>query len=112
FIEVCNYELDSSYFLQTYETDPEYIMQFAKIRKHNTLFVEKSISETNIHKGIYIDIFPLDNVKTNKVIGKVQYIMIYLLGRLNLTRVKMLCKNGKTPAKKFFSLTGHYFLKL
>ncbi len=112
FIKVCGFELDSSYFLQTHETDPEYIMQFAKIRKNNSLFVEQATSKTNIHQGIYIDVFPLDNVEPNEFIGKIQYITIYLLGRLNLTRVKMHCLNTKSSFKKMSSLISHYLLKV
>lgn len=112
FIKICSNELHSSYFLQTNETDPEYIMQFAKIRKNKTLFVEKATSETNIHKGIYIDIFPLDNVEPNKLLGKIQYILIYFLGKLNLTRIKMLSKNTKGPIKRILSLISHYMVNL
>ena len=48
------------YFLQTFETDPEYPANFAKIRDCRTTFVETSVSKLNINHGVYIDIFPLD----------------------------------------------------
>src|SRR5690554_4796206 len=32
FIQVCKYDLDNKYFLQTYETDPQYTFTFGKVR--------------------------------------------------------------------------------
>lgn len=52
--------LPGNLFLQTFETDPEYPANFAKIRNSNTTFVETSVRNCDINHGIYIDIFPLD----------------------------------------------------
>lgn len=62
FIQYCSGKLNSKYYLHCHETDPEYWFNYAKIRKNGTLFDEKSISKITTHKGIFIDIFPLDNV--------------------------------------------------
>jgi lipopolysaccharide cholinephosphotransferase len=112
FISLCKLDLDSKYFLQTYETDRNYIMQFAKIRKNNTKFVERGTSQCNIHQGIYIDVFPLDNILPDKFIGKVQQKLLYILGRINLSRVKMHCIHAKKPIEKYLSFIMHYILKL
>ena len=47
-------------FIQSIQTEPEYLMCFGKIRNSNTTFVESSISKRKINHGVYIDIFPLD----------------------------------------------------
>jgi len=112
FIKVSKKQLNSNYFLQTNQTDSDYIMQFAKIRKNNTVFVEESTSETDIHHGIYIDIFPLDNVLPNTLIGNLQQKSLYLLSLINLSRIKMHCLNANTFFRKYTSLILHYFLKL
>lgn len=52
--------LPEGLFLQTGETDPEYIGGFAKIRNSNTTFVESSTKKFRINHGVYLDIFPLD----------------------------------------------------
>ena len=112
FVKTCKTELNQNYFLQTYETDKNYIMQFAKIRKNNTKFVERGTSQCNIHQGIYIDVFPLDNILPDKFIGKVQQKLLYILGRTNLSRVKMHCLYAKKPIEKYLSFIMHYLLKL
>jgi len=112
FIEACKEDLDEKYFLQTYETDPDYILQYAKIRKNNTLFIEQSTSECQMHHGIYIDIFPLDNIMANTLLGRLQLMLMYILGRINLSRVKMLCMNAKKPVERRLSIVFHYILKI
>lgn len=62
FILYCSNKLNAKYYLHCHETDPEYWLNYAKIRRNGTLFEEKSIRKIDTHKGIFIDIFPLDNV--------------------------------------------------
>ena len=57
-------ELPEQYWLQTYDTDPQYWQGFAKVRKKGTLYKEKDMSMLDDEKcGIWIDIFPLDYAK-------------------------------------------------
>lgn len=60
FAEVCQAELDPQYFYQSSETDPYYFLTYAKIRKNGTEVCEERFSNSKFHKGIFIDIFPLD----------------------------------------------------
>ncbi|MGN9160347.1 LicD family protein [Clostridium sulfidigenes] len=112
FIKACEKELNSKYFLQTHETDKNYIMQFAKIRKNNTVFMEKATSECKIHQGIYIDVFPMDNILPGSLIGKAQQRLLYIIGRINLSRVKMHCLDANKPIEKYLGIMTHYMLKL
>lgn len=61
FIKICKTELSDKYFLHHYSTDDKYWLPFLKIRKNNTIFDEEMIEAIECHKGIFIDIFPLDN---------------------------------------------------
>ncbi len=54
-------------FLQTYETEKKSPFYFAKVRKSHTKFVEKYCRNLHIHDGIYVDIFPYDNIPDAKV---------------------------------------------
>ena len=62
FIEKAKDELDDRFFLQNYETEPTCINYFTKVRRNGTLFVQESDVSVNMHKGIFVDIFPLDNL--------------------------------------------------
>lgn len=60
-------ELPSQYWLQTYDTDPQYWQGFAKIRKKGTLYKEKDLKALPDSKcGVWIDIFPLDTAPKNR----------------------------------------------
>lgn len=70
FIEICSKgALGKTYFLQNTNTEKEYHLPFSKIRKNNTLFDERGVQNLNIHKGIFVDIFPLDYSKKNDGFG-------------------------------------------
>lgn len=69
--------MQKKYFLQTYKTDPEYTMGYAKIRNSETTFIEATVQKQNINHGVFIDIFPLDGYNPNRriknAINKIQY---------------------------------------
>lgn len=66
FIKIAPYALDKKYFLQTWDTDPQYPYFFAKIRKIGTMFKETSTADSLVHNEIWVDIFPYDSFPDNK----------------------------------------------
>lgn len=62
FLEVAPEELGPDYFVQTLDSDPGYGQIFAKVRLNGTQLVEASSTGTAAHNGIFVDIFPFDNV--------------------------------------------------
>lgn len=87
FIKVCEKELRDEYFLQTWESDLGFALPIAKIRKNGTKFIEKNSADASLHNGIYIDIFPFDNVPTGRIKQFVQNRSTYLLKRMLLIRM-------------------------
>jgi lipopolysaccharide cholinephosphotransferase len=87
FIEICKKELKDGYFLQTWESDSGFASPIAKIRKNGTRFVEKNSSAASLHKGIYIDIFPFDNIPTGRLKQLIQNSSTYILKRMLLIRM-------------------------
>ena len=79
FLEVAPNELGENFFLSTVETEQHTPFFYAKVRKNNTLFVEEKFQDLNIHQGIFIDIFPFDNVPDNKILRNIQYKVVNFL---------------------------------
>ncbi len=101
FLKSCSSEeLGNNYFLQTNKTDPSSVIQFAKLRKNNTIFEPENEVGSSSHKGIYIDIFPLDNVKPNTEDGNKQYSDFKFYYSIVTSTVKSRVKTSKTPWKK------------
>lgn len=69
-------QYSTEFFVQNFYSDPEYTRYITKIRLNGTIQEEKTYTGMDMHKGIYIDIFPLDYVKKN------QGIEMYLRGKL------------------------------
>lgn len=73
FIKVCREKLDTSkYYLQ--EGYVDWPMPFTKIKLLGTVFEEPSMYyDSPEHRGIFVDIFRLENVSNSKIIQRWQY---------------------------------------
>ena len=80
FLEIAKKELPDSLFLQTFETDDKYdIYQVpCKIRYNGTILIEKGIAENSeMHNGVYIDVFPYDSLPKKDSVYKLQRTLSY-----------------------------------
>ena len=81
-LRVANKELDSPLFLQSIYSDNNYFRAIAKMRNSATTAIDKADLDKQFNHGIFIDIFPLDNVPANKIIRKLWCRKIKLIRQL------------------------------
>lgn len=105
FIKICKTQLDSKYFLHCHKTDSKYWLPFAKIRLNNTLFNEPAVSKLKAHKGIYIDIFPLDNAKRQT--SKMQRLQAYICKNLSVIILWRRGVDKKMDERRIIRLAFH-----
>ncbi len=75
FLSVAPGEIDSSLYYLQKEYSAHWPMFFSKLRKNGTACIEKMIPrDPKMHQGIYIDIFPCDNLSNHKVMRKIQFL--------------------------------------
>lgn len=86
FLKEAPKRLRKDLFLQTYYTEKESPFYFAKVRKDNTKMVENYCRNLNIHDGIYVDIFPYDNIPNQKWKRKKYYIRSKILISLYVSK--------------------------
>lgn len=90
FIEICSKDLKSTYFLQNYKTDPNFFHSFVRIRKNGTKVIQRQYKGIDMHHGVFIDVFPFDNIPDSVSARKVQY---------SLMRTNRIIKNFKIKKK-------------
>lgn len=88
FIATAKKNLSSEFFLQTWDSDREYGYAFAKIRKKGTIYQERIAQDSDANCGIFIDLFPYDNLpndknKRRKLITKLTFLKMLLKTKVN-----------------------------
>lgn len=86
------------FFLQNWHSDENYGLPFSKLRLNNSIYQEYSSQKMNIHHGIYIDIFPLDEVSNSKIIYYIQKNLSYILK--NVIAIKSRFIHDEPKSKK------------
>lgn len=115
FLEIAQSELRSDLFLQNFMTEPETPFYFTKVRKKGTKFIEEYCKELNIHHGIFVDIFPYDNIPDNKQLCKRQLRNVKVFSNLfiakTITGINGDKKDLKSNFKKIIRIILHILLK-
>ena len=73
FLQVAPDELGEDYYLQWAHTDEHVPFYFAKVRKRHTLFCENQFKSVDMHQGIFVDIFPFDQIPESHSLEMFQY---------------------------------------
>lgn len=69
-LEVAPLEFSDKFFLQNEKTEKACYFYYAKLRMNGTYFGEEKFEHTCIHKGIFIDVFPLDCIPSQTALQK------------------------------------------
>lgn len=73
FLQVAPSELKPDFFLSWLETDSHTPFYYAKVKKEGTAFVEEKYKHIKMHQGIFVDIFPFDNIPDSPFFRKLQF---------------------------------------
>lgn len=75
FLQIAPKVIKPEYVVQSWYSEAGYGLPFAKVRKKNTLYIEKVTEKASCNQGIFIDIFPYDeypeDIRAQKKQGKV-----------------------------------------
>lgn len=77
FIEIQKKELNDNFYIVSLETDDTYNLIHAKLKKKGTIYAEVGSNLPKDKQGIWIDIFPLDNVSDNDIKLKFDFIKVF-----------------------------------
>jgi lipopolysaccharide cholinephosphotransferase len=75
----------SDLVMQNKETDERVHVSYTKIRKKGTRIIEKETMNSGIFKGVFIDVFPLDNIlHSDNMIKDIEYLIFNYLASVSL----------------------------
>jgi lipopolysaccharide cholinephosphotransferase len=111
FLEIAPKLLPGDLFLQNHTTDRHCPCYFTKIRKNNTLFLEKYAMHKKMHHGIFIDVFVLDTIPENAQEQRWFFLKNRLLVQLYLAKHLTTSFTGKVnPLKIGIRKLLHFLL--
>lgn len=74
FLELWEQSPPEGYLLQNTRNAPDFNHNFTKIRKDRTTFLQSGRDSTrSFHKGIFVDIFPVDRVAPGRLSRRIQF---------------------------------------
>ena len=109
FIKIAKTELPNNLFFQHFSTEEDTPFYFTKVRDKDTEFIEPYCSDLTINHGIFIDIFPYDNIPDNKILRNIHYIKIKFLNNLFISKTLVNINSNKND---FVSKFKRNFRKL
>jgi len=109
FSKICKKELPEGYFFQSSNTEKSYPFFFSKLRRDGEEVNEEILSGFDIHKGCYIDIFPLDKCPRSEGGRKLMFklVEIYSCALIAKLKADFVCEYQKGGARLLFSLAKH-----
>lgn len=72
FLKIAPEAIKPEYVVQSWYSDAGYGLPFAKVRKRNTLYLEKATEKAACNQGIFIDVFPYDEYPEDTAAQKEQ----------------------------------------
>jgi lipopolysaccharide cholinephosphotransferase len=92
FLKIASSLLSPGFLLQHQGVEPKYPLLFAKMMLSDTEFITPEYQTLGIHQGIYIDIFPFDEVRPHQVLGKIHFGMTHYV---SIARVILLAGRSR-----------------
>lgn len=97
-------ELPKKYRVSSYLSPDGSIARFAKIIDTSTVFVP-AMGEKNEYSGVFLDIFPIDNIGSNRIINSLRKYYLYFL-IYTASSVLQVERNSKTYKEIMYSTSA------
>lgn len=112
FLEVAQSLLPDHLFIQTYTTDKEYPHNYAKILDTSTVLVEYNTKSLNIKKGVFIDLFPVDKISSNKWKRKFDEFLLTIIQAIKYSITLELSEQSSSQLRRIIRKMLHPIAKV
>lgn len=100
--QACAQDLDPAYVLCDWHTDPHSPHPFYKLKIRGTHYTEELSAVSQMDDGIFIDIFPYDNIPDSLRLQKKQARQARLIRKILLVRCGFRLDRGSLPKKLIY----------
>ena len=104
FLSVARNELNSEFFLQTVDSDSGHCLPYGKVRLNKTNYPEAANLHVLENRGIWVDIFPFDNIQKPKERSPVYYVVLSVLDSIIFQKYDYQFKSISTIRKCYNSI--------
>ena len=105
FRKACEKELNhEKYYFQDHRNTKGYRWGYGKLRKKNTIFLRENQEHMPYEQGVFIDIFPLDNVPENKILRIINNFHCFLIRKIFWSEVGKITSSSKIKRVCFMTL--------
>ena len=94
--------------IQHYSTEPECPNIYAKVRDSSTTFLHQEHIDLDINQGIFIDVFPMERIKSNKLAVEAEYYKRQAFSVINLCYDKAYIDSIIRKSSKIIGYIMHY----
>jgi len=102
FRNACKEELDTTrFYFQDHRNTKGYRWGYGKLRRKDTIFLREFQEHMPYKQGIFIDIFPLDNVSDNYIIRSMQNFQCFCVRKILWSKVGQLADKNLFKRKWF-----------
>ena len=102
FRKACKTELDTTrFYFQDHRNTKGYRWGYGKLRRKNTLFLREHQEHMPYEQGIFIDVFPLDNVPDNYIARSIQNFQCFCVRKLLWSKVGQIADKSATKRAWF-----------
>ncbi len=99
FRDACEKDLDRERFVfQDHRNTPGYRWGYGKVRRKDTLFLREHQEHMPYFQGIFVDVFPLDNVPENRILRTLKSAECFCVRKVLWSRVGRLA--DRNPLKR------------
>lgn len=105
FRSVCHEMNPDICYFQDHSNEPEYLWQYAKVRRTNTVFIRNGQEHLKHRTGVFIDIFPFDDVPKCTLLQQLQDFRCFCLRKILWAQVA--CRNECGFWKIWFTVLSH-----
>lgn len=104
FLSEANKKISEDFIIQTPYNDSKTPYSYTKLRMKGTKYIEEFHHKLDIEKGIYIDIYPVDNIPDDEILRKKQWKKAQFYCKLYYLRQ---CKHINIKKDNFIRILRH-----